>query len=85
MDFSGRFYAFLASRRGVAVTVLVLIVLMVASANIVAARFLTSRLDLTAEHLYTLSQGTRNTLAKIDERAAVNTKASAAVTTKAMT
>jgi len=67
MDFSERFHALLASRRGVAVTVLVLIVLMVASANIVAARFLTSRLDLTAEHLYTLSRGTRNTLAKIDE------------------
>ena len=67
MDISEGFHAFLASRRGVAVAVLVLIVLMVASANIVAARFLTSRLDLTAEHLYTLSQGTRNTLAKIDE------------------
>jgi ABC-type uncharacterized transport system involved in gliding motility auxiliary subunit len=67
MDISERFHAFLASRRGVAVAVLVLIVLMVACANIVAARFLTSRLDLTAEHLYTLSQGTRNTLAKIDE------------------
>jgi ABC-type uncharacterized transport system involved in gliding motility auxiliary subunit len=67
MDLSERLQAFLASRRGVAVAVLVLIVLMVASANIVAVRFLTSRLDLTAEHLYTLSQGTRNTLAKIDE------------------
>jgi ABC-type uncharacterized transport system involved in gliding motility auxiliary subunit len=67
MDLSQRFHAFFASRRGVAVAVLVLIILMVASANIVAARFLTSRLDLTAEHLYTLSQGTRNTLAKIDE------------------
>jgi ABC-type uncharacterized transport system involved in gliding motility auxiliary subunit len=67
MDLSQRFHAFFGSRRGVAVAVLVLIVLMVASANIVAARFLTSRLDLTAEHLYTLSQGTRNTLAKIDE------------------
>jgi len=67
MDLSQHFHAFLASRRGVAVAVLVLIVLMVASANIVAARFLTSRLDLTAEDLYTLSQGTRNTLAKIDE------------------
>jgi ABC-type uncharacterized transport system involved in gliding motility auxiliary subunit len=67
MDVSERFHAFLASRRAVAVAVLVLIVLMVASANIVAARFLTSRLDLTAEHLYTLSPGTRNTLAKIDE------------------
>jgi ABC-type uncharacterized transport system involved in gliding motility auxiliary subunit len=67
MDIAERFHAFLASRRGVAVAVLVLIALMVACANIVAARFLTSRLDLTAEHLYTLSQGTRNTLAKIDE------------------
>ena len=67
MDISERFHALLASRRGVAVAVLVLIVLMVACANIVAARFLTSRLDLTAQHLYTLSQGTRNTLAKIDE------------------
>jgi ABC-type uncharacterized transport system involved in gliding motility auxiliary subunit len=67
MDISERFHAFLASRRGIAVAVLVLIGLMVASANIVAAHFLTSRLDLTAERLYTLSQGTRNTLAKIDE------------------
>ena len=67
MDLSGRFNAFLASRRAVAVAVLVLIALMVASANIVAARFHGSRLDLTAEHLYTLSQGTRNTLATIDE------------------
>jgi ABC-type uncharacterized transport system involved in gliding motility auxiliary subunit len=67
MNLSERSHAFLASRRGIAVAVIVLIVLMVASANIVAARFLTSRLDLTAEHLYTLSQGTRNTLAKIDE------------------
>jgi ABC-type uncharacterized transport system involved in gliding motility auxiliary subunit len=67
MDLAQHFHAFLASRRAIAVAVLVLIVLIVASANIVAARFLTSRLDLTAEHLYTLSPGTRNTLAKIDE------------------
>src|SRR6516164_3735110 len=67
MDVSQHFQALFGSRRGVAVAVLVLIVLLVASANIVAARFLTSRLDLTAEHLYTLSRGTRNTLAKIDE------------------
>ena len=64
---SGRFQSLLASRRGLAVAVLVLIVVMVASANIVTARFFSSRLDLTAEHLYTLSKGTRNTLAKIDE------------------
>jgi gliding motility-associatede transport system auxiliary component len=67
MELAGRFQSLLASRRGLAVAVLVLIVLMVASANIVAARFFNSRLDLTAEHLYTLSKGTRNTLAKIDE------------------
>ena len=67
MNVSQHFQALFGSRRGVAVAVLVLIVLLVASANIVAARFLTSRLDLTAEHLYTLSRGTRNTLAKIDE------------------
>jgi ABC-type uncharacterized transport system involved in gliding motility auxiliary subunit len=67
MELAGRFQSLLASRRGLAVAVLVLIVVMVASANIVAARFFSSRLDLTAEHLYTLSKGTRNTLAKIDE------------------
>src|SRR5436190_6925256 len=40
---------------------------MLVSANIVAARFLSSRLDLPAERLYTLSSGTRHTLARIDE------------------
>src|SRR5262252_7494845 len=67
MNVSQYFQALLASRRGLALAVLVLIVVMVASANIIAARFFSSRLDLTAEHLYTLSKGTRNTLAKIDE------------------
>ncbi len=67
MDLSARFHGFLASRRAVAVSVLVMIAVMLVSANIVAARFLTSRLDLTAEHLYTLSQGTLRTLANIDE------------------
>ena len=60
-------YRFFASRRAVAITALVLIGVMLISANIVAGRFLASRIDLTAEHLYTLSPGTRNTLAKIDE------------------
>jgi ABC-type uncharacterized transport system involved in gliding motility auxiliary subunit len=60
-------YRFFASRRAVAITALVLIAVMLISANIVAGRFFASRLDLTAEHLYTLSSGTRNTLAKIDE------------------
>jgi len=67
MELAGRLQSLLASRRGLALLVLVLIVVMVASANIVAARFFSSRLDLTAEHLYTLSKGTRSTLAKIDE------------------
>jgi len=67
MDLSARFHGFLASRYAVAVSVLVMIAVMLVSANIVAARFLTSRLDLTAEHLYTLSQGTLRTLANIDE------------------
>src|SRR5215469_2179823 len=60
-------YRFFASRRAVAITALVLIGVMLIAANIVAGRFFASRLDLTAEHLYTLSSGTRNTLAKIDE------------------
>jgi len=60
-------YRFFASRRAVAITALVLIGVMLISANIVAGRFFASRLDLTSEHLYTLSPGTRNTLAKIDE------------------
>ena len=46
--------AFLASRRAVAVAALAMIAVMLVSANIVVARFLTPRLDLTAERLYTL-------------------------------
>src|ERR1700757_5019284 len=67
MALSTRPAGFFASRRAVAVAALVMIALMLVSANIVAARFLSSRLDLTAERLYTLSPGTRQTLAKIDE------------------
>ena len=67
MEFYRSSHGFFASRRAVAVTVLVLIGVLLISANIVAGRFLATRLDLTAEHLYTLSSGTRNTLAKIDE------------------
>ncbi len=40
---------------------------MLVSANIIIARFFIARLDLTAEHLYTLSPGTLRTLAQIDE------------------
>src|SRR6516165_10149134 len=60
-------HRFFASRRAVAITALVLVGVMLIAANIVAGRFLASRIDLTAEHLYAFSSGTRNTLAKIDE------------------
>src|SRR5579862_2798330 len=43
------------------------IALMLVAANILAWRYLPQHFDLTAEHLYTLSPGTRATLAKIDE------------------
>jgi ABC-type uncharacterized transport system involved in gliding motility auxiliary subunit len=56
-----------ASRRAVAVIALVCIALMLVSVNIIIGRFFTARLDLTAEHLYTLSPGTLQTLAQIDE------------------
>ncbi len=55
------------SRRAVAITALMCIALMLVSANIVIGRFFSARLDLTAEHLYTLSPGTVHTLAQIDE------------------
>src|SRR6266851_2107125 len=55
------------SRRARSLIALVCIGLMLVAANIIAARFLPERLDLTAERLYTLSQGTRLTLAHIDE------------------
>jgi ABC-type uncharacterized transport system involved in gliding motility auxiliary subunit len=46
---------------------LLCIALMLVAANIIAGRLLPVRLDLTAERLYTLSSGTRQTLARIDE------------------
>ncbi len=55
------------SRRAVAITALVCIAVMLVAANIVIGRFFSARLDLTAEHLYTLSPGTVHTLAQIDE------------------
>jgi gliding motility-associatede transport system auxiliary component len=58
---------FLASRRATAWAGLVCIALLLVSSNILAARFVNARLDLTAEHLYTLSPGTLRTLAQIDE------------------
>jgi ABC-type uncharacterized transport system involved in gliding motility auxiliary subunit len=56
-----------ASRRTRAWVALVCIGLMLIAVNIIAGRFLTARLDLTGERLYTLSRGTRQTLARIDE------------------
>jgi ABC-type uncharacterized transport system involved in gliding motility auxiliary subunit len=46
---------------------LLCIALMLVATNIIAGRFLPVRLDLTAERLYTLSSGTRQTLSRIDE------------------
>ncbi len=67
MALPGRFRGFFASRRAVAVAALVCIALMLVSVNIIAARLFTWRLDLTGQHLYTLSHGTLRTLSKIDE------------------
>ena len=57
----------LQSRRARSLTGLVCIGLLLAAANVLAARYLPGRLDLTAERLYTLSPGTLDTLARIDE------------------
>ena len=46
---------------------LVCIGLLLVAVNILARRYLPQRLDLTAERLYTLSAGTKQTLARIDE------------------
>src|SRR5499427_3580232 len=67
MALPDRFRGFFASRRATAVFALVCIALMLVAVNVLAARFFSWRLDLTRERLYTLSQGTRRTLAKIDE------------------
>ena len=62
-----RLRGFFASRRAVAAVALVCIALMLISVNIIAGRLFAWRLDLTGEHLYTLSRGTQQTLARIDE------------------
>ena len=67
MALPDRFRGFFTSRRATAVVALVCIALMLVSVNILATHFFTWRLDLTRERLYTLSQGTLRTLAKIDE------------------
>ncbi|HEY8873276.1 MAG TPA: Gldg family protein [Stellaceae bacterium] len=55
------------SRRARSLAALLCIAMMLAATNIIAGRLLPVRLDLTAERLYTLSSGTRQTLARIDE------------------
>ena len=62
-----RLRGFFASRRAVAAVALVCIALMLISVNVIAARLFAWRLDLTGEHLYTLSSGTLRTLARIEE------------------
>jgi ABC-type uncharacterized transport system involved in gliding motility auxiliary subunit len=58
---------FFAARRTAAWAALAAIAVILVSVNVIAARFLSLRLDLTAEHLYTLSSGTSRTLARIGE------------------
>jgi ABC-type uncharacterized transport system involved in gliding motility auxiliary subunit len=59
---------FSLSRRTAALVALVAAVILFVSVNVIADRTLnTTRIDLTQNHLYTLSPGTRATLAKIDE------------------
>jgi len=59
---------FSLSRRGAALVALAAAVVLFVSVNVIADRTLsTTRIDLTQNHLYTLSPGTRATLAKIDE------------------
>ena len=62
-----RLRGFFGSRRAVAAVALICIALMLISVNIIAARLFGWRLDLTREHLYTLSRGTERTLARIEE------------------
>src|SRR5258708_24628874 len=58
---------FFESRQAMSVLALACIAVMLVCTNIVAARYLNLRWDLTANRLYTLSRGTKETLAKIDE------------------
>src|SRR5689334_21456479 len=62
-----RLRGFFASRRAVAGVALVCIALMLISVNVISARLFAWRLDLTSEHLYTLSRGTLRTLTRIEE------------------
>ena len=62
-----RLFGWTQSRRARSLVGLACIALMLVAVNVLAARLLPQRLDLTADHLYTLSRGTRRTLAEIDE------------------
>ena len=55
------------SRRTRTLVGLLCLALILVSANVLAARYLAARVDLTGERLYTLSRGTLQTLARIDE------------------
>ena len=56
------------SRRSIAVIGLICVAILFVAVNVIANRTLaTTRIDLTQGKLYTLSAGTRATLAKIDE------------------
>lgn len=55
------------SRRGRSLVALLAIAILLVASNIVVGRYGALRLDLTAEHLYTLAKGTRQTLAAIKE------------------
>jgi ABC-type uncharacterized transport system involved in gliding motility auxiliary subunit len=55
------------SRRARSAIGLVCLALLLPATNIISARYLSARLDLTGERLYTLSRGTRLALANIDE------------------
>jgi ABC-type uncharacterized transport system involved in gliding motility auxiliary subunit len=62
-----QFGGFFAARRRTAWAALACIALILVSVNVIAGRFLSARLDLTAEHLYTLSPGTLRTISRIGE------------------
>ena len=57
----------LSSRRALSIAALVCIAVALIAVNVIAAAIGPVRLDLTHDRLYTLSRGTRATLAKIDE------------------
>ena len=62
-----RLFRWADSRRTRTLVGLVCLALIFVSANLLAARYLAARVDLTGERLYTLSRGTLQTLARIDE------------------